>query len=80
MRGTPIRPSQTGKTIPIAASDLTGGYSKQAIIRDISLTLHDSEWLTLIGAQRIREIDAAALAESFASPSTGPGVSGGRLP
>ena len=50
MRGTPIRPSQTGKTIPIAASDLTGGYSKQAIIRDISLTLHDGEWLTLIGA------------------------------
>ncbi|NMG56949.1 ABC transporter ATP-binding protein [Geitlerinema sp. P-1104] len=36
--------------MPIAASDLTGGYSKQAIIRDISVTLHDGEWLTLIGA------------------------------
>ncbi len=32
------------------SQNLSGGYTKQAIVKDVSLSLHKGEWLSLVGA------------------------------
>ncbi|MFN5767473.1 MAG: ATP-binding cassette domain-containing protein, partial [Pseudanabaena sp.] len=34
----------------LEARNLVGGYGKQTILQDVSLSLHKGEWLSLVGA------------------------------
>ncbi|TAF56790.1 MAG: ABC transporter ATP-binding protein [Oscillatoriales cyanobacterium] len=48
---TPLS-SSDGRSRPpvLVAQRVSGGYDDRAIVRDVSLTLHSGEWLSLIGA------------------------------
>lgn len=55
----------------LEAQNLFGGYSKQAIVKDVSLSLHKGEWLSLVGANGSGKSTLLKLCSRILSPQTG---------
>ncbi|PZO37534.1 MAG: iron ABC transporter ATP-binding protein [Pseudanabaena frigida] len=55
----------------LEAQNLFGGYTKQAIIKDVSLSLHKGEWLSLVGANGSGKSTLLRLFSRILTPQTG---------
>ena len=55
----------------LEAKHLFGGYSKQAIVKGVSLSLHKGEWLSLVGANGSGKSTLLRLFSRILSPQTG---------
>jgi iron complex transport system ATP-binding protein len=55
----------------LEAKQLFGGYSKQAIVKDVSLSLYKGEWLSLVGANGSGKSTLLKLCSRILSPQAG---------
>ena len=55
----------------LESQNLSGGYTKQAIVKDVSLSLHKGEWLSLVGANGSGKSTLLRLFSRILSPQTG---------
>lgn len=51
--------------------NLVGGYGKQTILQNVSLSLHKGEWLSLVGANGSGKSTLLKLCSRILSPQTG---------
>jgi len=55
----------------LKAQNLVGGYGKQTILQDVSLSLHKGEWLSLVGANGSGKSTLLKLCSRILTPQTG---------
>ncbi|WP_103666485.1 ABC transporter ATP-binding protein [Pseudanabaena sp. BC1403] len=55
----------------LESKHLFGGYSKQSIVKDVSLSLHKGEWLSLVGANGSGKSTLLRLFSRILTPQTG---------
>jgi iron complex transport system ATP-binding protein len=55
----------------LEAKHLFGGYNKQVIVKDVSLSLHKGEWLSLVGANGSGKSTLLRLFSRILTPQTG---------
>ena len=53
------------------SQNLSGGYTKQAIVKDVSLSLHKGEWLSLVGANGSGKSTLLRLFSRILTPQAG---------